>query len=118
MKRRSELSRLRVLALLTVVVAALAAAGCGGSSDAASGGGSSSASSSGSAGASNPSTTLNLVGYSTPKKAYDALTTAFAQTSAGKGVGFSSPSAPRARRAAPWTRASPPTSSRSRPHRT
>jgi sulfate transport system substrate-binding protein len=88
MKRRSELSRLRVLALLTVVVAALAAAGCGGSSDAASGGGSSSASSSGSAGASNPSTTLNLVGYSTPKKAYDALTAAFAQTSAGEGVGF------------------------------
>jgi sulfate transport system substrate-binding protein len=31
---------------------------------------------------------LNLVGYSTPKKAYDALTSAFAQTSAGKGVGF------------------------------
>jgi sulfate/thiosulfate transport system substrate-binding protein len=31
---------------------------------------------------------LNLVGYSTPKKAYDALTAAFAQTSEGKGVGF------------------------------
>jgi sulfate/thiosulfate-binding protein len=88
MTRRSELWRLRVLALLTVVVAALAAAGCGGSSDSA-GGGSASASASGSAGASNPSTKLNLVGYSTPKKAYDALTTAFAQTSAGKGVGFS-----------------------------
>jgi sulfate transport system substrate-binding protein len=78
-----------VLALLSVVVAAVAVAGCGGSSDAASGGGSSSASSSGSAGASNPSTKLNLVGYSTPKKAYDALTSAFAQTSTGKGVGFS-----------------------------
>ena len=81
MKRRSELWRLRVLALLSVVVAAVAVAGCGGSSDAASGG-SSSASSSGSSGASSPSTKLNLVGYSTPKKAYDALTTAFAQTSA------------------------------------
>ena len=43
MKRRSELWRLRVLALLTVVVAGLAAAGCGGSSDSASGGGSASA---------------------------------------------------------------------------
>src|ERR1700729_517497 len=90
MKRRSELWRLRVLALLTVVVAALAAAGWGGSSEPGSGGsGSASASASGSAGASNPTTKLNLVGYSTPKKAYDALTTAFAQTSAGKGVGFS-----------------------------
>jgi sulfate/thiosulfate-binding protein len=88
MKRRSELRRLRVPALLTVVVAALAVAGCGGSSDSA-GGGSSSASASGSAGASSPSTKLNLVGYSTPKKAYDALTAAFSQTSQGKGVGFS-----------------------------
>jgi sulfate transport system substrate-binding protein len=87
MKRRSELRRLRVPALLTVVVAALAVAGCGGASDAATGGGSSSAS--GSAGASSPSTKLNLVGYSTPKKAYDALTAAFSQTSQGKGVGFS-----------------------------
>src|ERR1700749_906845 len=86
--RRSELRRLRALAVLGAAVAALAVAGCGGSSDAntsTSGGGSAS----GSAGASNPSTKLNLVGYSTPKKAYDALTTAFAQTSAGKGVGFS-----------------------------
>ena len=33
---------------------------------------------------------LNLVGYSTPKKAYDALTSAFAQTGAGKGVSFQS----------------------------
>src|ERR1700749_4765097 len=86
--RRSELRRLRALAVLGAAVAALAVAGCGGSSDAntsTSGGGSAS----GSAGASNPSTKLNLVGYSTPKKAYDALTTAFAQTSAGKGVTFS-----------------------------
>ncbi|MGB9184132.1 MAG: sulfate ABC transporter substrate-binding protein, partial [Solirubrobacteraceae bacterium] len=33
-------------------------------------------------------TQLQLVGYSTPKKAYDALTTAFATTTAGKGIGF------------------------------
>ena len=85
MNGRSELWRPRVLALLGAVVAALALAACGGSSDqnTSTGGASSSA------GASNPSTKLNLVGYSTPKKAYDALTTAFAQTSAGKGVGFS-----------------------------
>jgi sulfate transport system substrate-binding protein len=66
--------------------AALALAGCGGSSDASTGGGGS-AGGSGGAGA-NAKTQLNLVGYSTPKKAYDALTGAFAQTSAGKGVGF------------------------------
>jgi sulfate transport system substrate-binding protein len=64
---------------------AVAVAGCGGSSDAASTGTGGGASSSGGGGA---STTLQLVGYSTPKKAYDALTAAFAQTSDGKGVGF------------------------------
>ncbi|HEY2592408.1 MAG TPA: extracellular solute-binding protein [Chloroflexota bacterium] len=88
MTRRTELWRLRVLAVLSVVVAAVAVAACGGSSDTAGGGGGS-ASSSAAAGASSPTTKLNLVGYSTPKKAYDALTSAFAQTSAGKGVGFS-----------------------------
>jgi len=90
MKTRSDLWRPRVLAVMTAVAASLALAACGGSSDAntgAGGGGSSSAS--GSAGASAPTTKLALVGYSTPKKAYDALTAAFAQTSAGKGVGFS-----------------------------
>jgi sulfate/thiosulfate-binding protein len=87
MNGRSELWRPRVLAVLTAAVAALAVAGCGGSSDAntSTGGGSASASN---AAASAPATTLNLVGYSTPKKAYDALTAAFAQTSTGKGVGF------------------------------
>jgi sulfate/thiosulfate transport system substrate-binding protein len=88
MKTRTELWRLRVLAVLSVVVAAVAVAACGGSSDANTGTGGGAASSSGSAGASSPSTKLNLVGYSTPKKAYDALTAAFAQSSAGKGVGF------------------------------
>ncbi|MGZ4245620.1 MAG: sulfate ABC transporter substrate-binding protein [Solirubrobacteraceae bacterium] len=90
MTRRTELRRPWVLAVLSAVVVAVAVAGCGGSSDvnsSSSGGGASS--SSGSAGASSPSTKLNLVGYSTPKKAYDALTAEFAQTSTGKGVGFS-----------------------------
>jgi sulfate/thiosulfate-binding protein len=88
MKRRSELRRLRALAVLGAAVAALAVAGCGGSSDAntSTGGGSGSASN---AAATSAATKLNLVGYSTPKKAYGALAAAFAQTGAGKGVGFS-----------------------------
>jgi sulfate transport system substrate-binding protein len=70
-----------------VAVAALGAtvlAGCGGSADtinnAASTGSSSSSGGS--------STQLALVAYSTPKKAFDALTTAFGQSSTGKGVTF------------------------------
>jgi len=88
MTRRSELWWPRVLAVLTAAVAALAVAGCGGSSDAntSTGAGSGSASN---AAAKSATVNLDLVGYSTPKKAYDALTTAFAQTSAGNGVGFS-----------------------------
>jgi sulfate transport system substrate-binding protein len=74
--------------LLTAVgaagLAALAVAGCGGSYDAAT---STGAKSAGGAGSS-AKTQLQLVGYSTPKKAYDALTTAFAGTAAGKGIGF------------------------------
>jgi sulfate/thiosulfate-binding protein len=57
-------------------------AGCGGSADTTSSAAATSSSSGGS------STQLALVAYSTPKKAFDALTTAFGQTSAGKGVTF------------------------------
>ena len=88
MNRRSELWWPRTLALLIAAVAALALTACGGSSDANTNTSSGSASASNAA-ATSPSTKLNLVGYSTPKKAYDALTAAFAQTSQGKGVGFS-----------------------------
>ncbi|MEO6859880.1 MAG: sulfate ABC transporter substrate-binding protein [Solirubrobacteraceae bacterium] len=71
-----------VTGLGVAAAAAVALAGCGGSSDAATAG-----PRTGGAGA-GAKTQLNLVAYSTPKKAYDALTSAFAQTSAGKGVGF------------------------------
>jgi sulfate/thiosulfate transport system substrate-binding protein len=86
MNTRPEFRRPRVLGVLGAAVATLALAGCGGSSDAntSTGGSGSSGSSGGGA-----KTTLALVGYSTPKKAYDALTAAFSQTSTGKGVGFS-----------------------------
>jgi sulfate/thiosulfate transport system substrate-binding protein len=79
-------SKRAVLAFVPAALAAIVVAGCGGSSDAtsSSSGGSSTSSSSGSGG-----TTLNLVAYSTPKKAYDALTAAYEQTAQGKGVSFS-----------------------------
>jgi sulfate/thiosulfate transport system substrate-binding protein len=90
MTRRSDLWRPRALAVLGAVAATLALVGCGGSSDAnssTSGGGSSSSSVAASGGG-GAKTQLQLVAYSTPKKAYDALTTAFGQTPAGKGVSF------------------------------
>ncbi len=68
---------------LAAAAAAVAVAGCGGSSDASTGNGGGSAKGSGA------STQLGLVAYSTPKKAYDALTAAFEKTPAGKGVAFS-----------------------------
>src|ERR1700731_173009 len=86
MTTRTNLWRMRALAGLGAGAAALALAACGGSSDATSTASSSSnAAASGGAGS---TAQLALVGYSTPKKAYDALTTAFATTSGGKGVGF------------------------------
>ncbi len=78
----SKVTRRRsaIVTLIAGALGALAIAGCGGSSDASTG--------NSSAGASNASVHLNLVAYSTPKDAYDALTSAFAKTSAGHGVGF------------------------------
>jgi sulfate/thiosulfate-binding protein len=82
---RTRSRRLTALALLSTAGLALAMAGCGGSTDVTS----SSASGTNAAATSSGGTTqLQLVAYSTPKKAYDALTTAFGATSAGKGVTF------------------------------
>jgi sulfate/thiosulfate transport system substrate-binding protein len=71
------------------IVAALGVAGliagCGGSSDVTSSSGASSTPAGGGSGGAQ----LALVAYSTPKKAYDALTAAFGQTTTGKGVSFS-----------------------------
>ena len=86
---RSRSRRTAAAALTTAIVAiSLAAvlAGCGGSSDSTSTSGGSASNAAATSGSG--STKLQLVAYSTPKKAYDALTTAFAQTSAGKGVSF------------------------------
>jgi sulfate transport system substrate-binding protein len=65
-------------AVASTLVAAGAIAACGGSSD-------TSGKSTATAAARKGGAQLTLVGYSTPKKAYDKLTTAFAQSSAGKG---------------------------------
>ncbi|MBV9194321.1 MAG: sulfate ABC transporter substrate-binding protein [Solirubrobacterales bacterium] len=83
LRARAGVFRSRALPAATASLAlAGAVAGCGGSSDVASG------SSSGGASKSSSGAQLALVAYSTPKKAYDALTTAFAKSSAGEGVTF------------------------------
>src|ERR1700722_18057633 len=79
--------KFRGIGLVALIASgSVALAGCGGSSDTTSTGGA--AASTGSA-ASGASTQLALVAYSTPKKAYDALTAAYEQTAQGKGVSFS-----------------------------
>jgi sulfate/thiosulfate-binding protein len=86
---RSRSRRTTGAALTTTIVAiglAAVLAGCGGSSDSTSSSGGSASNAAATSGSSG--TKLQLVAYSTPKKAYDALTAAFAQTSAGNGVSF------------------------------
>src|SRR5437764_7278977 len=73
--------RTSALGALTILGVTGAVAACGGSSD-------TSSSSSAKPAASKSGAQLALVGYSTPKKAYDKLTAAFEQSSAGKGVSF------------------------------
>jgi sulfate/thiosulfate transport system substrate-binding protein len=92
MNRRFRVSGLARVSRRVIPLAAVAAlagvslAACGGSSDTAS---SSNAAATSSSGSGKSSTQLALVAYSTPKKAYDALTSAYEQTSQGKGVSFS-----------------------------
>ena len=84
MTRSIHTWRSRVAAALGAGAAMLALAACGGSSDSTA----TSSSNAAASGGSGSSTQLALVGYSTPKKAYDALTSAFSQSTSGKGVGF------------------------------
>ena len=81
--RFANRNRFAALAI-PAVVAAIAIAGCGGSSDT-----TTSSSGESTTSASSGGTQLQLVAYSTPKKAYDALTAAYGQTAQGKGVTFS-----------------------------
>ncbi len=79
MIRQSRQWAVRVALVGAAAGATMGIAACGGSSD----------TSGGSASASSGGPNLTLVAYSTPKHAYDDLTAAFAKTSAGKGVSFS-----------------------------
>ena len=81
MIRASRIKRSGAVALMAALVGGVVIAGCGGSSD-------TSSSASGASAASSDGVKLNLVAYSTPKKAYDKLTTAYSATSQGKGIGF------------------------------
>jgi sulfate transport system substrate-binding protein len=73
----------KALPALAAVIAAAALAACGGSSD-------TTANTSGGSSSGSGGDQLALVGYSTPKKAYDKLTAAFQQTAQGKNVSFNS----------------------------
>jgi sulfate/thiosulfate-binding protein len=89
MNKRLDHPRLRaVIAVGLAVVAALVVAACGGSSDATTNTSGSSGGSGGTQGGSGSKATLNLVGYSTPEKAYDVINKAYAQTPGGKGIAF------------------------------
>jgi sulfate transport system substrate-binding protein len=80
MKRASKFVRAGG-ALAVIGAIAGAVAGCGGSSD-------TSTSNAAATNSGGTGTQLALVAYSTPKKAYDALTSAYEQTSQGKGITF------------------------------
>lgn len=85
--RRTTAARTATAAIVAIGLGAVLA-GCGGSSDSTTSGASSGSASNAAATSGAGSTQLQLVAYSTPKKAYDALIAAFAQTSGSKGVSF------------------------------
>ena len=88
---RSRSRRTAGAAFITAVIAlglGAVLAGCGGSSDSTSSGSAGGSATNAVATSGSGSTQLQLVAYSTPKKAYDALIGAFTQTSGGKGVSF------------------------------
>jgi sulfate/thiosulfate transport system substrate-binding protein len=85
MSRRVRTTASGSLALLAAAALSAGLSACGGSSDTSQTATNVSATTSGS----NDGVQLSLIAYSTPKKAYDALTAAFERTSAGKGVSFS-----------------------------
>jgi sulfate/thiosulfate transport system substrate-binding protein len=82
MKRASTFGRAGGALALVGAIAGVVA-GCGGSSDTSANATNAAATKSGGG------TQLALVAYSTPKKAYDALTSAYERTSQGKGITFS-----------------------------
>ncbi len=81
MIRTSSIRWSGAMALTVALIGGGVIAGCGGSSD-------TSTSGSGASAASTDGVALNLVAYSTPKKAYDALTSAYSSIPQGKGVSF------------------------------
>ncbi len=86
--RRRPQTRRSLGAGLSALAVVVALAACGGSSDTSSGGSPSNAAATSTSGSG--STQLALVAYSTPKKAYAKLTDAYAATSGGKGISFTS----------------------------
>jgi len=74
MSEHKRLTRsMKYVVVLAIVLASLILSGCGGGSGGDGGGGSSS---------------LTLVAYSTPREAYEQITSAFGETEAGQGVSF------------------------------
>src|SRR5215217_1157368 len=74
MSKQAKLMRsMKIVGVLVIVLASLILSGCGGGSSGEGGDGGGS---------------LSLVAYSTPREAYEQITSTFAETDAGQGVSF------------------------------